>query len=95
MLYSNATISNNRLLSCFDDRSNDFFRVSHIEPEEGDSAMPLSFCNSTFSPEKYLSVLSKMCANYLAVWKIRVNTHTHTHTHTHTIATRVNIQIIS
>ena len=92
MLYSNAAISNNRLLSCFEDRSNDFFRVSHIEPEEGDSAMSLSFCNSTFILEKFLSILSKTCADYLAMWEIRVNTHTHTHTHT--IATRVKIQII-
>lgn len=74
MLYSNATISNNRLLSCFDDRSNDFFRVSHIEPEEGDSA-PASFCNSTFISEKYLSDAVKKCADYLAMWRIRVNTH--------------------
>ncbi len=77
MLYSNATISNNRLLSCFDDRSNDFFRVSHIEPEEGDSA-PASFCNSTFISEKYLSDAVKKCADYLAMWRIRVHTHTHT-----------------
>lgn len=74
MSYSDATISQSRLLSCFQDRNNDFFRVSHIEPEEGDSAMPLSFCHSTFIPERYWPVASKMCADYLAVWKIRVNT---------------------
>lgn len=48
MQYNDVVISKSRLLSCFDDRSNDFFRVSQIEPEEGDSAMPLSFCNFTF-----------------------------------------------
>lgn len=75
MSHSDATISQSRLLSCFQDRNNDFFRVSHIEPEEGDSAMTLSFCHSTFIPERYWPVASKMCAENLAVWKIRVNTH--------------------
>ena len=32
----------------------------------------------------FLIFLLRKCAEYLAVWKIRVNTHTHTHTHTHT-----------
>ena len=31
-----------------------------------------------------LKIFLRKCADYLAVWKIRVNTHTHTHTHTHT-----------
>ena len=51
----------------------------------GRNAMVSPFgCCHTF-PEKekenILANLLRKCAEYLAVWKIRINTHTHTHTH--------------
>lgn len=55
-------------------------------------SVSLPFHESAFISGKYLSDALKKCANYLAVWKIRINTHTHTHT---IFSPRVNIQIIS
>ena len=81
MPYNNTVISKSRLLSYFEDMNNDCFRISQVEPEVRNSASP-SFHDSTLISAENLSDAQKKCANYLEMFKIRVNTHTHTHTHT-------------
>ena len=77
---SHAFISNSRLLSYSEDSAYDFFQVSQADSEAGVS-LSASFYNSGFSLPENLFDTFRKCAEYLAVWKIRVNTHTHTHTH--------------
>ena len=55
---------------------------------------PSGCCHTLPKKENILAKSLKKCAEYLAVWKIRINTHTHTHTHTHTFSRARIIQII-